>query len=182
VEVPIPHNSPSVVIQVTTGIDQDASDESWGVRNFQLYAKNDGSSETLFESDLTSNTFTTSEGWTITHPYSSDIVSTCGSVRLLGGYNILGANSAMQKVFVLPPHYQVRIQFKLMKYFVYRSLSIGLIHGIINPSSFGSTESTNIQNSIITQQEPSNAVSTTSITWSSLNTFRNWCRIHLRVW
>lgn len=43
------------------------------------------------------------------------MVTSCGSVRLLGGYKVLGKGATVYKQFKLPAHYAVRVQFKLMK-------------------------------------------------------------------
>jgi len=55
--------------------------------------------------------------WVITGgPTPSNYVSTCGTLYLVGGYDIFGPETSFSKFYtVLPPHYLVRITFYFIK-------------------------------------------------------------------
>jgi hypothetical protein len=43
------------------------------------------------------NGFTDTDGWNVVKPYATNIFGVCGSTRLLGGFGVLGAGSALVK-------------------------------------------------------------------------------------
>lgn len=61
------------------------------------------------------NTFTDIDGWVATKPYSDTLFSSCGPNKMVGGYHVFGAQSALIKKFEMPPHYEMRIRLKFFK-------------------------------------------------------------------
>jgi hypothetical protein len=68
-----------------------------------------------FYSAFYSNTFTATDGWVVNGATQSSVVSSCGDVRILGGYNIMGKGASVLKQLALPTHYQVDITFNFLK-------------------------------------------------------------------
>lgn len=50
VDVEVTHDQPDLEIEITSNLDQDASDESWGIRAFQLFLQ-DGTLENADDRD-----------------------------------------------------------------------------------------------------------------------------------
>lgn len=80
-----------------------------------MFIKNEGTPEKVVVHDFTSNDFNDTEGWAVIGAYSQPLITTCGSVRILGGYNVLGKGSAIHKIIGLAPHYALKVEFKLFK-------------------------------------------------------------------
>lgn len=61
------------------------------------------------------NSFQDLEGWAIQNAYSTPYWQYCGVNKMIGGFNILGAKSALVKSIPLPPHYKMRIRVQFWK-------------------------------------------------------------------
>lgn len=127
IQVTVPHNKPSVSIMMTSTLNQDANDESWGFRDFTLTMRacpagcvvcdNDNSSECLIwqnqEADWSIQNFN-ADGWEVVSGASQ--TSVCVGNQLFGGFNVFGANTYIKKTFSsLPVHQKLRIQVQFWK-------------------------------------------------------------------
>ncbi|CAK92089.1 unnamed protein product (macronuclear) [Paramecium tetraurelia] len=124
-----PHNFQSLFILMTSNLDQQPNDESWGIRNFKLYIYPCPSGcqicvstdlredciiwnnieKSLLSVDFNSFNF---DGWTIDQGYK--FTSYCLSIPMIGGYLLTGENSYMFKTINLSAHSQIIIQFRFI--------------------------------------------------------------------
>ncbi|CAD8189293.1 unnamed protein product [Paramecium octaurelia] len=118
------HNSKSVVIIMTSTLDQSEKDESWGFQNLQIEILecppgcafcSDSTSQCKFWKNVESYQFgkSTEEGWLIDG--SQQITSSfCNGVRILGGINILQKGQGVVNLMEsLVPHFKVQIMVKI---------------------------------------------------------------------
>lgn len=100
-------------LKLTSTLDQDANDESWGVRDVQVLVQ--VVPEVVNEEDkkhtyaaFTSQTFSDIDGWSVLNAAKADKkdwITACGKIRVLGGYDVLGTKATISKQFTLAPHY-----------------------------------------------------------------------------
>lgn len=71
VDVTFDHVAPTASLTFTTGLDQGAADESWGIKNFELYYQEipEIPKPTNFYAAFYSNNFQDSDGWSVVQPY-----------------------------------------------------------------------------------------------------------------
>ncbi|CAD8107826.1 unnamed protein product [Paramecium sonneborni] len=90
--------------------------------------------EALYIQNFVTTQITNNEGWKIQSPYGGATaqITNCAGNIIFGGYEVFGCFSAtrteIMKYFILPPHYNLRIDIRLWKFNIiqYQELMIGL--------------------------------------------------------
>ena len=63
-EIKIAHNTPEFTLNMSSTLNQDANDESWGIRNLEIVANYVGDNYYLVTEDFSKNIFNeNSSGW-----------------------------------------------------------------------------------------------------------------------
>lgn len=97
-----------------SNLNQDAADESWGIKNFQILARHSGGNISIVADEFNESNFKAdSSSWTlvdVSNPFTS-----CGSGnKLFGGYDSMGKGSIASKTYNnLAGHYGVIFSFDL---------------------------------------------------------------------
>jgi len=102
------HTGLSVTIEFTTNLNENAQDESWGVRDFALFVSDAPPPATEFEVPEgfhTIGTFFTQfylteedvKGWKLTG--NKGVVSECGGKYIIGGFRNFGAGATLTRTF-----------------------------------------------------------------------------------
>jgi len=118
------HTANYVTIEFTSSLDEAATNESWGIRDFSIWR--DGGVPKPFgdvppgfnptEWVHVSDEFTSEEldenmlgGWLLEG--NNGIISDCAGTKLIGGYGNFGAGAKMSKTFTeLGSHSKIKIQ------------------------------------------------------------------------
>lgn len=112
---------------MTTTLNQAAGDESWGIREFELFVSPCPekcklcTKETLETCDIFTqaasswqlNKDLTADGWSIEKGKEGTTV--CSGVQLFGGFKLFGKGAAIQKQFPLPTHNKFVLRFQFWK-------------------------------------------------------------------
>ncbi|CAD8063432.1 unnamed protein product [Paramecium sonneborni] len=123
------HNQETIVILMTTNIDEPSDIKSWGIRDFRLYIfkcpsgcitciQSDSRTECIYWIMINNslsrddNSQLKIEGWIINYGFKQQ--STCLSIPILGGYNLVGRNSIIMKQIDLPVHSLVKIKYRFI--------------------------------------------------------------------
>jgi hypothetical protein len=69
----------------------------------------------LLAKDFSTKTFTDANGWSAENVLAKSLVTSCGEIKLFGGYEVFGEGAIARKVFNMPKHTKVRIQVQLWK-------------------------------------------------------------------
>lgn len=135
----IQHNSPTVTIVITSNLNQNAKDESWGLRDFILNIKGCPSPCTVCSAlaqtkeacsqwnlvdvsldETTNSTFNTT-GWVVyqdrvPQPPNKSFTYLCAGVPVLGAYGNFGKGAATSRLVQgLPLHNAIRVKMQLWK-------------------------------------------------------------------
>lgn len=99
---------------MTSNLDQDANDESWGIKNLQILAKYGGGNINVISNEFSQDKFVSdSSAWTLVDIQTP--FTTCGDGnKLFGGYNSMGKGSIASRNYdQLPGHYAILFSFDL---------------------------------------------------------------------
>ncbi|EGR30872.1 hypothetical protein IMG5_122030 [Ichthyophthirius multifiliis] len=101
VDITVSHSSRKFNLQMTSTLNQDANDESWGIRNLQIIARYAGVNAIVLSEEFSDDNFNESySGWVLSQPLIKPF-STCGNNKLFGGYNLFDNESwAIQNLVI----------------------------------------------------------------------------------
>ena len=102
-------NSDIVMLKWTTTLNSAASDESWGLIDVDVYTYS-ACDAVAFESDFRHDG---DDGWMFVG--SSGGTSSCNGEIILGGYNKLDYSDKAQRLFMLPLHTSMQVDFTFAK-------------------------------------------------------------------
>jgi hypothetical protein len=114
--VEFPHSEFTLSLVLTSTLDQNSSDESWGIRDLYIYTDSgnpESNPSKLAYRAFTEDKFKEAKGWT--HPSTSNPISTCGNQNIFGGYGAFGAGALTAATISLEPHYELTMSFTLFK-------------------------------------------------------------------
>lgn len=129
ISIVAPHKMTNLVITMTTNLDEAANNESWGIRDFQIFvytcaancvicdsSSPDGCSVwTKFQFNyVTNDPSFGNEGWAVqgTNP----AITQCSGIYLFGGFNAFGNGVTITKTFAsLPQHKGMNIKMQFWK-------------------------------------------------------------------
>nr|AAZ94627.1 granule tip protein 1 [Tetrahymena thermophila] len=114
VTVKLNHYRRQFNVRLTSTLDQDANDESWGVKNFQILARHGGGNIQVISEEFSQDSFKSdASSWTVVNV--SPAFTTCGDGnKIFGGFNSMGRDSIVSKTYNnLPSHYGVLFAFDL---------------------------------------------------------------------
>ncbi|EAS00440.2 granule tip protein (macronuclear) [Tetrahymena thermophila SB210] len=114
VTVKLNHYRKQFNVRLTTTLDQDPSDESWAIKNFQILARYGGGNIQLISEEYNQDSFQSDAStWNIVNV--QPVFTKCGDgTKIFGGYNAMGKDSLVSKTYNnLPPHYGVLFAFDL---------------------------------------------------------------------
>lgn len=108
ITVRVAHDEDTAKLRFTSTLNQDSTDESWGLRSVSVYS-NTPAVLIAYETN-----FDTVGLWEF---FDADAeITTCGDYNVLGGYDVLGADAAVQLVLHdLTPHSSMTISFDFAK-------------------------------------------------------------------
>jgi len=119
----VEHTANYATIELSSSLDQDATNESWAIRDFSIW-RDGGLEKPLFDSSdwvHISDEFEADEldesmvtSWTLEG--NNGVISSCGSTKLIGGYGNFGGGAKMTKTFTeIEKHTKLRIQLQVWK-------------------------------------------------------------------
>lgn len=128
VDIKIAHTNPTLVIVLTSSLDEHADNESFGFKNFQLLidrcpencdACANSNQQACLIWNMVATTWTKDadnnrEGWDVSD--GKDNSYTCAGINFYGSYGNFGKAAKVTRKFDLPPHYRIKIKalyFKL---------------------------------------------------------------------
>ncbi|CAD8122331.1 unnamed protein product [Paramecium sonneborni] len=118
------HNSQSLVLIMTSTLDEPAINESWGVSGIRIEIQ-ECAKDCVFCTDNTSlcsiwmrvasywnTTLITSDGWQMNNNQPLTI-SECVGIKIVGGFNLQKGSKIYKIIESIPSHYKIKILFKL---------------------------------------------------------------------
>lgn len=117
VDVTFVHTSPTANVRITSTLNQAASDESWGIRDFQISIEACEAPNCVQVVDEFTGDFGESDvqGWTSNKGHGENAkawTSQCGDYKLMGGFNSFAQGTLIHKTWTgLPSHYKAIISF-----------------------------------------------------------------------
>ncbi|CAD8189874.1 unnamed protein product [Paramecium octaurelia] len=146
IDITVDHSGAQVKIDFQSSLDQGSDDESFGLRDLQLFyapcqdqcevCKGEFGSECIrcsnyqfqtlngcsaprsyyiLERNFYAQKFTSLEGWILKETQQNLIITNYQDKTIVGGYGILGVGATAEKLFILPPHTQLRLEVTLYK-------------------------------------------------------------------
>ncbi|EGR30342.1 hypothetical protein IMG5_134320, partial [Ichthyophthirius multifiliis] len=114
VKMNIQHNSQQFKLEMSSTLNQDANDESWGIRNLIIVANFVGYNSYTISREFTSDNFQeNAQGWVLSQPLINPF-TTCGADKIFGGYNAFGEKFVISKTFsYIPEHYGLVVDVTL---------------------------------------------------------------------
>ena len=104
VDITFDHSSSNLNLVFGSTLAGDATQQSWGIRDIQLFTADipnlddaGANDPNIYYKAFQGNTFVDTDGWNVVQPYSQPVFGHCGNTKLLGGFNILGAGSSLVK-------------------------------------------------------------------------------------
>lgn len=122
IDITFDHTNSNLNLVFGSTLAGDATQQSWGIRDIQVLTADipnlddaGANDPNIYYKAFQGNTFVDTDGWNVVQPYSQPVFGSCGNTRLLGGYNILGAGSALVKQISVPPHQDISMRFEFFK-------------------------------------------------------------------
>jgi hypothetical protein len=111
VDVTKKHNAPTLLVVLTSTLNEAADNESWGISDFQVYIEAcpsgclvcSGDDPALcskwsaIESDWVDNVSLQIGGWKVTGAASQQLSNQCSGINMIGGPGVLGNNAVVSK-------------------------------------------------------------------------------------
>ncbi|CAK93812.1 unnamed protein product (macronuclear) [Paramecium tetraurelia] len=146
IDITVDHSGDQVKIDFWSSLDSGSDDESFGLRDLQLFyapcqdqcevCKGELGSECIrcsnyqfqnvkgcseaqsfyiLERSFYAQKFTSLEGWILKETQQNLMITDYQDKTIVGGQNILGVGATAEKLFILPPHTQLRLEVTLYK-------------------------------------------------------------------
>lgn len=123
----VDHYMPTLIITMTTSLNENADNESWGIRDFQLLITPCPSGCKICSADIqkgcqawefgASDWMETSnlqaEGWQVENAKAG--TTSCSGVDIFGGFGLFGKGAKITKTFSLPVHNSILIRLQFWK-------------------------------------------------------------------
>lgn len=115
VEVTVPHNQYTMVVNFKNTLNQQPADESYGLRDFQIFTdsipESDDPNRPVYQAFTNATAVNGTDDWIFENVKGNVAppVSSCGKEKLIGGYNLFGTGARAIKKLNLDPHYEITV-------------------------------------------------------------------------